>query len=235
MKPNRILFFDTETGGIGKDAARQWSLIQLGAIIWDKDNPGGGPNFECVINEELAGGLLSLDPEAMKVNGFTVERIREEGISPIEATLRFLRWAWTHDPKSLWGEEKINLGGHNISYDTDFLFRLFSFAGLGLLYDQVFNYRYTDTASIARFLIQSGVVPLQDPKSSSLFEHFGCTPSKPHDARSDAIATAVLYERMMTLIRPSAVLELVDVDGQKARWDKAKGILIDPPFGPWPR
>lgn len=31
-------------------------------------------------------------------------------------------------------------------------------------------------------------------------------------------------------------IELVDVgNGQRARWDKAKGILIDPPFGPWPR
>jgi len=27
----------------------------------------------------------------------------------------------------------------------------------------------------------------------------------------------------------------VEVDGKKARWDVAKGVLIDPPFGPWPR
>jgi len=30
-------------------------------------------------------------------------------------------------------------------------------------------------------------------------------------------------------------IQLVEVEGKKARWDVAKGILIDPPFGPWPR
>lgn len=35
--------------------------------------------------------------------------------------------------------------------------------------------------------------------------------------------------------RPVSAIVLVEVAGVQARWDRQKGILIDPPFGPWPR
>ena len=154
-----IVFFDTETGGIGIDAARNWSIVQLGAVIWpDSMNQSV---FECVINEELAGYPLLLHPEATEITGFTPERIREKGVHPSVAATKFLRWLWEHFPEACAGKEKINLGGHNVGYDTQFLARLFRIAGLIDVYDEIFNYRATDTASIARFLIDSGIVPLQ--------------------------------------------------------------------------
>jgi DNA polymerase III epsilon subunit-like protein len=202
---HKLIIFDTETGGVGINAAQKWSIIQLGAIVHDTANPGGGPTFTCVINEELADVPLSLDPDAMKVNGFTIERIREEGLSPVVAVAAFLRWAWYHFPASLAGTDRIPLGGHNVGYDTHFLYRLFRLAGLPDLYDDVFSYRTMDTASIARALIDAGVVPLQDPKSHSLFAHFDCAPTKPHDALSDAIATAQLYAQLLSLLAPKPV------------------------------
>jgi hypothetical protein len=35
--------------------------------------------------------------------------------------------------------------------------------------------------------------------------------------------------------KPLSAIELIEIDGKLARWDKAKGVLIDPPFGEWPR
>jgi hypothetical protein len=35
--------------------------------------------------------------------------------------------------------------------------------------------------------------------------------------------------------RYDSAIQLVEVDGVQARYDTGKGILIDPPFGPWPR
>jgi DNA polymerase III epsilon subunit-like protein len=202
----KIVFFDTETGGIGINAARDWSLIQLGAVVYDTEDPGGGPRFECVINEELVGWELLLHPDALKINGFTEERIRTEGVSPMVAAVNFLRFCWTHIPKSLATAEPlakpdlITLGAHNVGYDTHFLYRLFRAAGCPELYDTTFNYRTIDTATIARFLIDTGLVPLQKPSSETLFEFFDCKPSRAHDALEDAIAAAQLYKKMSLLI-----------------------------------
>lgn len=190
--PRRICVIDTETGGVGAEASQNWSIVQLGACIYyDGVLPGVEQSFEVVIKEPV----LTLDPEAMAINGFTVERIKAEGVSPATAAMKFVLWLHKNFPV----DERVTLMGHNVGYDVSFLQRLFRLADCLPMYDPIFNYRTIDTASIARFLIDARLVPVQDAKSISLFEHFGCAPSKPHDALSDAIATGKLYEKMLAL------------------------------------
>lgn len=210
---SKILFFDTETGGVGIDAARTWSLVQLGAVVYDTESDFDAvpePSFECVINEELADWKLSLHPEALKVNGFTEERIRTEGISPSTAALNFLRFCWKNIPGSIDGE-LITLGAHAVGYDTHFLYRLFRAAGCPEVYDKTFNYRTVDTAATARFLIDAGILPLAKPTSETLFEFFGCKPDKAHDALSDTKATVTLYKKMRRLVQDYPHPSLDDV------------------------
>jgi DNA polymerase-3 subunit epsilon len=195
MTPRRICVFDTETGGVGPEAAQKWSIIQLGACVYyDGLLPGLDTNFMVVIKEDFP----NYDPEAMAINGFTQERIDAEGVSPSVAMLRFVLWIHKQFPDLLNGE-RVTLMGHNVGYDVSFLQRLFRLAGVLTAYDAFFSYRAIDTASIARFLIDAGRVPVQDAKSNSLFEHFDCAPYKPHDALSDAIATGNLYQKMLNV------------------------------------
>lgn len=203
MDTKRYCVFDTETGGVGAEAAYNWSIFQLGACIYQTGGDGGcvlpgvEHSFEVVINEP---GQLYYQDEAMAVNGFTVERVRSEGIHPAQAMMKFVLWLHKNFP----GDEKVTLMGHNVGYDVSFLQRLFRLAECLPMYDSIFNYRAIDTASIARFLIDAGVVPLQKNDSKGLFEHFGVAPAKPHDALSDAIATGKLYEKMLTLLHPTS-------------------------------
>lgn len=211
----KILFIDTETGGVGLRSAEYWSLIQIGAVVWDSENPGGGPSFDRVVNEELSeGGSLRLHTEALAVNGFTEERIRHEGVSPAQATAELLAFLTAHFPGL--GKERITVGGHNVAYDVQFMGRLFrmsspKFGDLTLLYDRLFHYRTIDTCTLARFLIEAKCFPKEIETSSDLLEYFHCAPSKPHDALFDAISTAQLYERMLDYVKAGGLAERVSV------------------------
>lgn len=206
----RITFFDTETGGIGIDAARKYSIVQLGATVYDTNNPGGGAQFVCYIDESKGcdGSPLSLDPAAMAVNKISEETISTLGLAPVEAVMFFTRFLAAQYPTTVADvpalkqvKELIILGGHNVGYDTHFLYRLFRHAGVAHMYDVLFSHRTVDTASIARFLIDSGIIGARDNKTETLFEFFDVKPSRAHDALCDAIATAQLYERMIEMVR----------------------------------
>jgi DNA polymerase III epsilon subunit-like protein len=189
----RYCVIDTETGGIGAEAAQRWSIIQLGACIYyEGPLPGVGQSFECVIKEPT----LHLDPEAMAINKFTVERIETEGISPAMAAVRFTIWLYENFPDLAKGE-RVMLMGHNIGYDVSFLQRLFRLAGVLDAYNTIFNYRTIDTPSIKRFLVEAGYA-----KEGEL----ELEPTTPHDALSDAIATGKLYQKMQRLVRMACMM-----------------------------
>lgn len=199
MIPTRLLIVDTETGGT--DALRH-AIIQIGAVMWEHDQGVGRiiPNSEFSIVIHESG---ELDPEALAINHFTDERIAREGVSSYQALVQWHRYLepWTGiAARNDTGASKLVLGGHNIGFDSEFLRRLYRINGYTKAdFERRISYRQFDTASVARFLIMAGVVPIQEPKSDSLFMHFGCTPDKPHDALSDAIATANLLSRMLAL------------------------------------
>jgi len=192
--PDRLLIIDTETGGVGFDSAHRCAIIQLGAVVWQwgKPEPGFDEGFHQIIFDPTG----DLDEDALRVNGFTREKILEYGVGPVEALLRFEMFLGRN-----FGDGKPILCGHNIGYDVQYLARLYRIAGVPNRIDEVFNYRTLDTASIARFLILAGLVPLQEPTSISLFEHFGCKPIKAHDAFSDAVATHNLLTAMLNVVR----------------------------------
>lgn len=213
----KILFIDTETGGIGLRAAEHWSLIQIGAVVWDSTNPGGGPTFVRVVNEEKAshGCSLQLHPEALMVNGFTTDRIRAEGLSPAHVTSDFLAFLYEHFPDTYNRRELITLGGHCVHFDAHFLGRLFrlasaSYGDLSMLFDSLFSHRMVDTSAIAKFLIQSRMIAgiSEGASSSELFDFFRCKPVVPHDALSDATATAQLYEKMLHYMTEAPLLTI---------------------------
>ena len=196
MYEKRILVVDTETGGIGPDAHLKYSIFQLGAVVWE--NGAEGESFEALIREPV----LMAQPEALIVNGITPQRLLNEGLDPEHVTEKFIQWlAHTAGYENVvYGSDKIILGGHNVGYDASFISRLFQLGKHEGYFEKLFSHRMIDTASIARFLTLARFLPERSASSKSLFEHFGCKPDKPHDALSDAKATAKLLTEMLTFV-----------------------------------
>lgn len=208
----RILIVDTETGGVGTDAHQKYSILQLAALVYIDGKIIPNNDFDVLIREPV----LVAQPEALQINGITPERLLSEGIPPEKAVEKFLKWLrGVGYEGAIYGTEKIILGGHNVGYDAGFISRLFRLGGCEEYYEKLFSHRMIDTASIARFLILAGLLPEKTDGSRSLFEHFGCEPSRPHDAFSDALATVQLLDRMISLVRNN-VLNL-------KQWDPSEG------------
>lgn len=180
---NKILVFDTETGGL--DPAEH-SLLTLGAVILGSDGSIIS-TLSLVINE---GAALSVTDQALKVNGLTVEYIREKGMTPEEATRTLETWLTNNGLI-----RGITLAGHNVSFDIGFLKRLYRLAGR--TFDKKFSYRSLCTQSIAMFLTFAGVANYTKTSLDALTSFYdiqirqgGATGT--HDALEDAIATAKL-------------------------------------------
>jgi DNA polymerase-3 subunit epsilon/ribonuclease T len=92
-------------------------------------------------------------------------------------------------------KKRVMLGGHNVSFDVRFL-RAF----LPDYHELVLG-GVVDTKPVAQALAHAGLLPKTlGTGLEALARHFGI-PHRPHDALEDANATALVYARMLTLLR----------------------------------
>lgn len=188
---DRLLVIDTETGGV--DPAK-YSILSLAAIVW---RPGGeGEACEIFIAEPE----IVSEPGALSVNQIDLEWLRTHGEPPniaVERVQEFLRRAFG----VLGDGETVSLVGHNVAFDVGFLRRLYRLGQQD--FDRVFSHRVVDTASVARFLMLAGRLPIDLASSTKLFEHFGIRfdPKERHSALGDARATGRLLDEMIKLVR----------------------------------
>lgn len=188
---HKLLVIDTETGGL--DPSR-YSILSLGAVVWE----GGalGETFEVFVAEPDP----AVEPEAMGVNGIDLAWLKEHGAAPREAVGLFQLFV----ERNFGGEGrggKIQLAGHNVSFDVGFLKRLYRLAGSG--YDEVFSHRLLDTASVINFLIVAGRLPPGRTGLGPALKHFGIEveAGRRHTALGDALATARLLNKTVELVR----------------------------------
>lgn len=179
---HELLIVDTETGGVDP---REFSVLSLAAVVWR------GGRIEGEFDVFIAEPELKSEPEAMAINRIDLGWLRRHGVPPAEAVERFhafLRANLGGTP----ADKKISLVGHNVNFDVGFLRRLYSFTGHR--YEDYFSHRVMDTASIIRFLILAGKLPLENASLSAALEFFGIKVEKweRHTALADARATAEL-------------------------------------------
>ena len=182
----QMLVVDTETSGTDPDVH---SILSLGAVIWHDDPTIPRDTFDIMIAEPC----IVSEAEAMKVNKIDLEFLKKAGTAPRGAVSlfhNFLRKHWQAD-------EKIVLAGHCVDFDAGFIKRLFKQAGVRSEYDKLFSHRTMDTSGIGRFLVLSGKLELE-PKSDALFDFFGIDQGDMrHTALGDALATALLLDRLI--------------------------------------
>jgi DNA polymerase-3 subunit epsilon len=184
--PDRLLFIDTETGGL--DPGKH-SLLSLAMLIWE--------DMEILDSKEILinDGILSVTEEALSVNKIDIEKHKQSAVSSTQAMDEILLFIGKHFPH----EGKITLAGHNVHFDADFL-RVF-FSSNNKNFSEYFSHRIIDTSSILNYLYLAGRIKLKAISSDEAFALFDIKVEGRHTALGDAMATAQLFTRLLDLVK----------------------------------
>ncbi|MBV1756501.1 MAG: 3'-5' exonuclease [Dethiosulfatibacter sp.] len=183
---NRLLFIDTETGGV--DPAKH-SLFSIGLVAWDK-GIGLVDSIELFIkNDEYV-----YTKEAQKINKFNITEHEKKAIPPKLVIEKITNFCRLHFPDGY----LIPLAGHNTQFDTNFLKVLLSSNGRS--FNTIFSHRILDTYSIIQYLIYAGKISEDVSSSSKAFQYFNINIDNRHSALEDSLATVKLFESLLVLI-----------------------------------
>jgi DNA polymerase III epsilon subunit-like protein len=185
MKAEKILFIDTETGGMDP---KTHSLLSLGLVVWKEMEIGA--SLEILIND----GILHVTEAALEINGIQLEEHKEKAVTPFVALQQFDRFLKEHFEE----DEKIVLGGHTINFDVNFLNAFLAINGYNFY--QRFSHRHVDTASILFYLYLTGKIKRKITSSQDAFDYFGISVQGRHTALGDALATAQLFSKLVSIL-----------------------------------
>lgn len=182
MPPDKIVFIDTETGGIDPFSN---SLLSIGLAIWSECRIID--SFEILIND----GELSTTSKALEVNGIDINNHKMVALSPKTAVLELYAFLNSH----FQDDELITLAGHNVNFDINFLKVFLSKNGYD--FQKRFSHRIIDTSSILYYLYLSGKMAKKAISSQKAFDLFGIRYENRHTALGDAKATAQLFSKLL--------------------------------------
>jgi len=183
---DRLLFIDTETGGLDPD---KHSLLSLAMVVWEDRQIID--SHELLIND----GVLSVTREALSVNRIDMEKHKQSAIPSSQAIGEILLFTGKHFPQ----QEKITLAGHNVHFDIGFLRTFFSSNDRD--FSKYFSHRIIDTSSILHYLYLAGKIKQRAISSDEAFNLFGIEVDGRHTAIGDATATAMLFTKLLNLLR----------------------------------
>lgn len=182
---NKILFIDTETGGINP---QQCSLLSIGLVVWS--------NKEIIDKKEIFINhkIFKVTSEALKINKIDLSNFKEIGIEPKKAINEIIDFCLLHFKN----EMPITIGGHNVNFDINFLKQFFE--ENNICYNKYFSHRVIDTASILKYLYYSNVLNEDLSSSNKAFSFFNINIAKRHSSLGDALGTAELFTKLIDIV-----------------------------------
>jgi DNA polymerase-3 subunit epsilon len=184
--PDRLLFIDTETGGL--DPGKH-SLLSLAMVAWEDSQIID--STEILVND----GILSVTAEALSVNRIDIEKHKQSALPPTLAMDEILSFIGKYFP----GQGKITLAGHNVHFDAAFLNVFYSRNNKD--FSKYFSHRFIDTSSILHYLYLAGKIKHRAISSDEAFALFDIKVKGRHTALGDAIATAELFTKLLSLLK----------------------------------
>lgn len=183
---DRLLFIDTETGGLNPD---KHSLLSLAMVVWE--------DMEIIDSQELLinDGQLSVTEEALSINKIDIGKHKKSAISSSQAIEKIFLFIGKHFPQ----QRKITIAGHNVQFDLSFLKILFSQNKKD--FSKFFSHRIIDTSSILHYLYLAGHIKQRAISSDEAFELFEIKVEGRHTALGDAVATAKLFNKLLYLTK----------------------------------
>lgn len=185
----KILYIDTETTGTN---SQKHEIIQIAALI-EIDNE---------IVEEVNLRIRptnweTIDPEALKVTGKTLEELKTY-MDPKMAfiTLKgiFERYVNKYDRN-----DKFYPAGHNLGFDIEFLQAFWKKYGDAYGTGSYQNWRFLDTRILANFLCSHDLIKPLNVTLGEMCKMYNIHLDA-HDALNDIRATRLLHKAMMTHI-----------------------------------
>ncbi len=182
----RLLFIDTETGGLDPE---KHSLLSVGFVVWDS------VLGECYSAEyHLKNEKYCITKTAQRINKLTDSDF-DNAISSRDLIKTFVEIK----EKYFVDYTAIPLAGHNTQFDVQFIKKMFKENHRS--FDNIFLHRLVDTYSILKFLQDAGVIENEINSSAQAFKSFDIVVDGRHTALGDAKATMQLYEKMIQLLQ----------------------------------
>lgn len=189
MKNNigeKLLFIDTETGGIDSN---KHSLLSIGLVVWDSSR-SIIDSTEIFIKHKN----YIVTATASKINKFEKSEHEKKAMYSKKAIEQMIYFCRNYFDDNL----LIPLAGHNTQFDVNFL-KVFLKKN-GRSFDQIFSHRIIDTYSLLRSLYYSGKISDDISSSAQAFNYFNIKVNNRHSAEGDAIATAQLFSHLLSIL-----------------------------------
>lgn len=189
---NKIIFIDTETGGVN---AEKSALIQLSGIIEIDGTEKEKFNFYIKPFENS-----ELNEKALEVQGRTLEELGTEKY--IDESIIYKKFLEILDKyiDKYDKNDKFIVAGYNVKFDIDILKALFERNNNKFLFSY-FNSSMLDPLYSVRLLQVAGMLPvLENNKLETWCKYFNIE-LKAHDSLQDITATKKLIEKLIELIK----------------------------------
>lgn len=188
----KIIFIDTETGGVN---AEKSALIQLSGIIEVDGTEKEKFNFYIKPFENS-----EVNEKALEVQGRTLEELRTEKY--IDESIIYKKFLEILDKyiDKYDKNDKFIVAGYNVKFDIDILKALFERNNNKFLFSY-FNSSMLDPLYSVRLLQVAGMLPvLENNKLETWCKYFNIE-LKAHDSLQDITATKKLIEKLIELIK----------------------------------
>lgn len=182
----RILFIDTETGGLNPN---EHSLLSIGLAVWENSKILDTKEF--YIRHET----FNITAKAITVNKINLVEFYNTAKEPELVLTELATFLNLNFQQSL----PITIGGHNTNFDINFI-KVF-FEKYNVDFNKYFSHRFIDTASILKYLYYSNIIYEDLSSSDKAFKHFNIEVNKRHSALGDAIGTAELFSKLIDLVK----------------------------------
>ena len=189
---NKIIFIDTETGGVN---AEKSALIQLSGIIEVDGTEKEKFNFYIRPFENS-----EVNEKALEVQGRTLEELGTEKY--IDESIIYKKFLEILDKyiDKYDKNDKFIVAGYNVKFDIDILKALFERNNNKFLFSY-FNSSMLDPLYSVRLLQVAGMLPvLENNKLETWCKYFNIE-LKAHDSLQDITATKKLIEKLIELIK----------------------------------
>lgn len=189
---NKIIFIDTETGGVNPEKA---ALIQLSGIIRIDKKDVEKFNFYIKPFENS-----EVNEKALEVQGRTLEELKtDKYVEEKEVYKQFVNLLDKYIDKYD-RTDKFIVAGYNVRFDVDILKALFQRHGNNFLFSYLDSSMLDPLYSIRLLQIAEILPVLENNKLETWCKHFGIE-LKAHDSLEDIEATKKLIGKLISLIR----------------------------------
>lgn len=179
----KLLFLDTETGGIEPTES---SLFSIGIVVWEN----GNTIFENEIY--IKDMTYKTTAQALLINNIDISQIDKIGLDKLDVVKKLKKIK-----EQYFDNDRMTLVGHNVAFDVSFLKQLYKETGFSFLED--FSHRMIDTSSILQYLYFAKKLEENISSSDKAFEYFNIEVEKRHTALDDCRATVRLFNELILL------------------------------------